>query len=897
MSALPALPRAAWLAIGAIVAALLVADVTAPGVPSLALLGASAITTAAAIGLARRRRAGPAALLLGLGSVGLRAAVVAVIGGAAVTAALPAGDGEWQATVVDVSSPSGTEQRAFIRLGGSEATRSSWTIYSWLPRHPAVVPGDILMVAGRLEAPPEDGSGFADFLASRGAEGTLRARSMRLLAGGGGFSASVERLRWGIDATLSRALPEPEAGLAAGILIGLRERVSRAVADDFTTTGLIHVVAISGWNIALVAGIATGLLRATGLGRRLRSVIVIAAIVGYTILAGAEASVIRAAVMGGVVLVAREGGRPSGAAAALGVACWALLLAEPRMITDIGLQLSLAATAGLLVMGRPAEATVRRVMRGKAPRWFCETLGISLAAQLATLPLILLHFGRFSLISPLANLLVAPVVPTAMLGAFVGVLIGPLLVGPLASLIVAPVTLAAWLPLTLMVRGAHLLAGVPLANLELVAPFDLAGALVATLLLLVVLRRVRSRTTESSSPSISERATGPPAGDAPRAASGHRALAVILAVILVAGTSVVLITRPSDPLRITVFDIGQGDAILLEAGDGSRMLIDGGPDPDLLVRRLDERIPIWDRRIDLVLLTHPHEDHSSGLAGLLPRYRIAAIAETGMASDGAGVSELRALSARSGLPRTRLVQGDEFMLGDATISVLWPPRDAIPEVEPSSGRVINNTSIVLRVSIGRQRLLLTGDLEDDKDELLLEAIGTDGRSWDLLKVAHHGSATATSQRLLEALRPRLAVISSGSDNPYGHPAASTMARLDSVGTRLWRTDVQGTFSLTFDGRIRSASSLLSERSTARRCAASPSETLDEVEAARACYARRDGGPHSNRSLGPAHILVALGPALPARYGGSRGSLDAGLPCYAGRRFRRPATGGHRRAPP
>ena len=110
-----------------------------------------------------------------------------------------------------------------------------------------------------------------------------------------------KRLRWGIDGTLSRAIPEPEAGLASGILIGLRERVSRAVADDFTVTGLTHVVAISGWNIALVAGIATALLRATGLGRRPRSAIVIAAIVAYTILAGAEASVIRAAVMGGVV--------------------------------------------------------------------------------------------------------------------------------------------------------------------------------------------------------------------------------------------------------------------------------------------------------------------------------------------------------------------------------------------------------------------------------------------------------------------------------------------------------------------------------------------------------------------------------------------------------------------
>ncbi len=161
----------------------------------------------------------------------------------------------------------------------------------------------------------------------------------------------MEQLRWSIDGALSRAMPEPEAGLASGILIGLRERVSRSVGDDFTTTGLTHVVAISGWNIALVAGIATALLRGTGLGRRPRSLLVLAAIVAYTILSGAEASVIRAAVMGGVVIIAREGGRPAGAAAALGMACWGLLLVDPDMIDDVGLQLSLAATAGLLALG------------------------------------------------------------------------------------------------------------------------------------------------------------------------------------------------------------------------------------------------------------------------------------------------------------------------------------------------------------------------------------------------------------------------------------------------------------------------------------------------------------------------------------------------------------------
>ena len=168
----------------------------------------------------------------------------------------------------------------------------------------------------------------------------------------------------------------------------------------------------------------TGLLRATGIGRRTRSALVLLAIVAYTLLAGAEASVIRAAAMGAVVLLARESGRPSGAAAALGLACWGLLLADPTMIADIGFQLSVAATAGLLVLGGPAERAVRRAVRGHGPAWLFETLGVSLAAQLATLPLILVHFGRLSLVSPFANLVIAPVVPLAMLGALIAAVVG-----------------------------------------------------------------------------------------------------------------------------------------------------------------------------------------------------------------------------------------------------------------------------------------------------------------------------------------------------------------------------------------------------------------------------------------------------------------------------------------
>ncbi len=884
---MPRLPRAGWLAVGAVASALLTAgeQVELPAWAALAIaFGALAVALVA--GLARR--AGTAALLVAFSTVALRAAIAAVMTlGTPAVAALEAGSGEWSGSVVDVSSPSGAEQRAFVRLQAPAG--GAWLVYAWLPRHPALVPGDAIEVRGQLQLPPVDAPGFAGFLESRGALGTLKARGLQLVGSEGGFAASVEGLRWGLDRTLSRAVPEPEAGLASGILIGLRERVSRETADDFTVTGLTHVVAISGWNIALVAGIATALLRATGLGRRPRSTIVIAAIVAYTILAGAEASVIRAALMGGVVIVARESGRPSGAAAALGLACWGLLLAQPSMITDIGLQLSLVATAGLLALGAPAETAVRRVTRDRGPRWLKEVLGVSLAAQLATLPLILLHFGRLSLISPLANLLVAPVVPLAMLGAAVGTLVGPLMAGPDMALGLAPLLVAAWLPLALMTRGAGLLAQVPLANVELLPPFDLIGAAIALGALALALRRSRSMPGPALRPW-----QPPPAAGAPRR---RRAPAVLIGLVLVGVTSATLVGRTVPALRVDILDIGQGDAILLEADDGTRLLVDGGPDPDLLVRRLDERIPAWDRHIDLALLTHPHEDHAGGLAGLVPRYRVGRIIETDMNSEGSGVLELRAAAERYGIRRLRLSQGDSFTLGGARVDVLWPPEDAIPDRVITDGRAVNGTSIVLAVSLGRQRILLTGDLEDDHDADVLGVIPHDDRRWDLLKVAHHGSATASSRPLLDVLRPRLAAVSSGHGNRYGHPAPATLGRLSEVEARIWRTDREGTLSVAFDGRPRSTTALLEglPRST---CPSRRERPMPDATApAEPCYIRPDGGTHPNRSAFPARLDLALAPLVTARDRRGGIGLVPGLPRLASWPHGRPTAGGNGRAPP
>ena len=232
-------------------------------------------------------------------------------------------------------------------------------------------------------------------------------------------------------------------------------------------------------------------------------------------------------------------------------------------------------------------------------------------------------------------------------------------------------------------------------------------------------------------------------------------------------TGAVIAVRPGDVVRITVLDVGQGDAILVEGADGGRLLVDGGPDPDRLLVVLDRHIPPWDRRIDAVILTHPHEDHVAGLALLLDRYRVARVFEPGMRGPGPGYAAWLDRLGRPGAPvRLGLATGDRLAVDAIRMRVLWPDRGTVPAEPPDTGSGINNVSIVLLGEVGGRRFLLTGDMEQDIDPVVL-ARGIP--RVDLLKVAHHGSRTATTEAFVAAADPSVAIASAGADNPYGHP--------------------------------------------------------------------------------------------------------------------------------
>ncbi len=819
------MPRSGWLAIGGLATSLAWPSAGPAGVVAivgltLALLGELTRRASAGVGAAaslHRRRRAIAALALLAGELALAFRLLAAGGGGqAAPAALPAGSGPWEANVEAVGAPLGGQQRATLRL---DPPASRLAVAATLPPYPLLAPGDRVQFRGALRPPPE--GDYGAYLQRNGVAAVVLAPTLELLPGKAGPGRVIEGIRRTADAALARALPEPLAGLAAGILLGLRERVDRDLAAAFTTAGVSHVVAISGWNIAIVAAMVAALLGRRS--RRTRAIATVAAVAAYTVLVGASPSVLRAALMAGIVLAARESGRATRAAAALGWAATLMLVADPGVALDAGFQLSTVATAGLVAWSAPLTRRLRAGPAARLPAALTETLGVSLAAQAATLPVILLDFGRLSLVAPAANLVVVPLVPAAMAGGTLALgagLLGTCLPAGLAngtagSLAIGLLAFPGWACLGLLVTLVRIAAGLPLASVTLDPPLDLAGALLATTALALVtapgralLARLRpahpaghGRRPASASAAVSasngnRRPAGSPrtGGDRGRSVTGRLlATAAVLAALalLLAGAS-----RPDGRIRLTVLDVGQGDAILVEGGRGTRLLVDGGPDPGRLLGALDPRLPPWDRRIDLLVLTHPHEDHVGGLPALLERYRVGRVFEPGMRGAGPAYAAWEGALRSRGLSSEHLAAGDRLSVDGLILRVLWPIGGRVPAEPGDDGRSVNDVSIVLLGEWGDQRFLLTGDAEDDVDPELLAA-GLP--HLDLLKVAHHGSATSTGAALLAATRPSVAIVSVGTPNRYGHPSPATLARLEDAGGRVFRTDRDGTVAASLDG--------------------------------------------------------------------------------------------------
>ena len=652
-----------------------------------------------------------------------------------------------------------------------------------LPAHSQYEYGDIIEATGEVEV-PENTSDFdyRAYLLRQGVSAQMNYPETRLVASGGGewHRERLFDLRDDLSEALDDALPQPHASLAGGVLFGSRDTIPADLRDAMAATGTSHLVAVSGQNVSILAGLVIAAF-AWLIGRRPAALLALGVIAGYTLLVGLDASVVRAAIMGGLFVGAIIAGRQDTAWIALLIAAAAMTALDPQVVHDVGFQLSFAATLGLIALAPrlyerldAAAIGVGDLRRFPLYRPALETGTVTLSAIAFTLPITAMTFERISVVAPLANLFAVPaflaVAGTAAIATALTVVV------PSADGVAAVI---AWLPAEYMIRVVELFAGLPIASVSWEG-FRLEYAISWYAALGALVWWLATRPVDDPEPVPMVRFRLAPALG-------------IAAPALIAGALLWLLVSDDDDDRLTVtfLDVGQGDAMLIETPDDHRVLIDGGPTDSAITTALGRNLPFYDRRIDLVVLTHPQEDHVGGLLEVLDEYDVRAIlnspaqGETGLAGiwdDLLDSSDSNVTSADAG-QRVDLGSG-------TTLEVLSPDAgDPLFETTP-----INEASTVMRLSVGDVTFLLTADIGAPAEEALLRS-GIDLEA-DVLKVGHHGSRFSSTPEFLARVGPRISVISAGEDNVHGHPTPETLARLPG---EVFRTDEDGDVTVSTDG--------------------------------------------------------------------------------------------------
>jgi len=580
----------------------------------------------------------------------------------------------------------------------------------------------------------------------------------------GSVRARISRIRCGIQAELERRFPAPDGNdispagaVLEALLLGEDGRLDEATIENLQKTGLYHLFAISGGHIAILNVLLFSLFRLVRMSPRASRLALAAFLVFYTILIEGSPSVLRATFMTLAYLAGRLLWKDVHVLNTISASALFLLLINPSSLFDAGFQLTYVATLSIILFTPPLLKKLPRL-----PFKATELACLSVTAALGVAPLIARNFNRVTLSSLLLNFVAIPLVGLIMgIGyAFLPFAAAfPAAAGPPAAVLGFLVAVFA--------RISHALDPFPFLSFRV--PTPRAGIVFGYFLFLgLTLVRPRFR------------------GQRVLVGAGFSLFFFVL---------VVSPFRPGSPeLRVTMIDVGQGESLLVEFPGRRTMLIDGG---GLAASSFDigERVVspvLWRKgikKIDYLVLTHPHPDHLAGLVAVAKNFRVGEFWEGGPTRvDGLYADLLRALP--SGVIRRRCGRGFRRREGEVSIAVLHPEMPAVA--------VGNDGSLVIKIALGRTAFLLTGDVGAATERELLEA-GFDLGS-AVLKAGHHGSAASTSTAFLGAVRPGVVLVSAGEGNTYGFPSPEVLGRCRSAGAEVLRTDVDGAVEISADGR-------------------------------------------------------------------------------------------------
>lgn len=651
-------------------------------------------------------------------------------------------------------------------------------------RFPVIAYGTQLQLNGRLETPPDNADfSYKDYLARQGIHSLLSQPNLTVLAENQGnpIYATLFRFKDHAQTTIHRLIPDPQAALLVGILLGNDNGIPPDLSDAFRLTGLTHIIAISGFNIAILVAILIRLGELL-LPRKTAVFFALSGIAFYTLLVGADASVVRAAIMGSTYLLSsRLLGRNSYSVASLFVAGLFMTLLNPFTLWDVGFQLSFAATLSLMLYATPLTRWVEQKLAARLTTAAVKTIMgllseavlITLAAQILTLPLLIAYFEQLSLISLLANALVLPAQPGVMTWGGLATLVG--LVSPTLA---QPLAWIAWLLLSYTTALVRAFATVPWAAVSVQVSTSTILLIYALIGLLTWFGKQEASWRSHTVGQLRQNLTQ-------RLALGSTALVFVLTTAW--GSS-----QPDGQLHVAFLNVGQGDAIFIQTPTGRQILVDGGFYPSILNDQLGRQMPFWDRELDMVVATHPDADHVSGLVGVFERYRVRQLITEGTGLGESPIYDEVLLAAA----------GDETAVYPAHAGETITIEDGVrlEIVHPGDKRDAesrNENSVSIRLVYGQFSVLLTGDAEGKAEEAMLQS-GLPLRSL-VFKAGHHGSRTSSSSPFLAAVQPQIVIISAGIDNNFGHPHPETLERLAAIGTTVLRTDELGTIEFISDG--------------------------------------------------------------------------------------------------
>ncbi len=664
------------------------------------------------------------------------------------------------------------------QLGEPEQTRGAVLVQA-LPLT-SVQYGDRIRATGIMVTPEEfDTFSYSDFLARTGVFSVMRQAVVDVITSNHGnpFYQAIFQIKQRAQETISTALPEPQAGILSGILLGNERGIAPELRDGFNAVGASHIIAISGFNMVIISTIVIRLFQRLTT-RRWLPVILASIIIGiYTLFVGANLAVVRASLMSLLLVVAPLLRRKTYVPASLAFIVLLFSVLNPLDLWDVSFQLSFAAVLGLALFVDPLSRWFNLLIHHLFPARWARTLGdwlnepliVTLAAQITTLPLTVLYFNRLSLISPIVNLLIVPVQAILLIVGGVATMVG--LIVPSVAILLYWVTLVF---LSWSIAIVRLFARFDSADI----PVSIDSRLISLFFILLIVGAIMHATRPPRFVRIwnwiKQR----------QILSAMLASGIILVIIMIG----MFRSRPDGYLHVWMLDVGHSNAFLIQTPQGAQILVDGGRFPSRLLTSIGDRIPFYDREIEVLAITHPDEFDISALVAVLERYDVGIALSNGQINLGEAVNQIdEQLSHTESL----VLQAGFTLEMDNGVAV----EVLNPQIEADLTEPLNDHVIVLRLSYGAFSMLLTSDLSVEGQQAILEAGNFPVST--VLQIPQHGTQRALDWDFLQAVQPQVAFIQSDVSNRRGDPDGDVLALLADIP--IFRTDEGGAIHLWTDG--------------------------------------------------------------------------------------------------